>query len=113
MHEMALCEGILKIVEDTAAGHAFARITRLRVEVGPFACVDPDALRFCFDAVMRGSPAEGAELDILTLPGRGLCFGCGAEVDLPARFAPCPRCGSGQVTPAGGQELRIKDMEVV
>lgn len=113
MHEMSLCEGIRDIVQDQARAHAFARVTLLRLEIGRFAGVEKAALEFAFDVVMRGSPAEGARLEMIDLPGRALCYGCGAAVQIDDRFDPCPLCGSGKMMPQGGDEMRIKDMEVV
>lgn len=113
MHEMSLCEGIRGIIEDQARVHDFARITVLRLEIGKFAGVEKAALSFAFDVVMRGSPAEGARLEMIDLPGRALCYGCGKEVEIEDRFAVCPLCGSAKLMPQGGDEMRIKDMEVI
>ncbi|MBL8563288.1 MAG: hydrogenase maturation nickel metallochaperone HypA [Gemmobacter sp.] len=113
MHEMSLCEGIRKIVEDQARQHGFARVTTLRLEIGRFAGVEKPALAFAFDVVMRGSPAEGARLEMLDLPGRAQCFDCGVAVEIDHRLAPCPLCGGGKLLPEGGDEMRIKDMEVL
>lgn len=111
MHEMSLAEGIRRIVEEQAAAHGVARITRLRLEIGRFAGVEKDALAFAFDVVMRGSPAEGAELVVIDLPGQALCYDCMETVEIENRLDPCPRCGSGKLMPQGGDEMRIKDME--
>ena len=46
MHEMSLVESIRAIVEDQARTHAFARVTRLRLEIGRFAGVEKQALEF-------------------------------------------------------------------
>lgn len=113
MHEMSLCEGIRDIVMDQARTHGFARVLRLRLEIGRFAGVEKPALEFAFDAVMRGSPAEGAALEMIDLPGRALCFGCGETVTIEDRLAPCPLCGGGKLLPQGGDEMRIRDMEVI
>jgi hydrogenase nickel incorporation protein HypA/HybF len=113
MHEMSLCEGIRGVIEDQARAHSFARVTKLRLEIGRFAGVEKAALAFAFDVVMRGSPAEGAALEMDDLPGRALCYDCGQDVCLDDRFAPCPLCGGGRLMPSGGDEMRIKDMEVV
>ena len=113
MHEMSLCEGILMTLEEQARVHGFERVNRVRLEIGRFAGVEPEALRFGFDVVMRGSLAEGAALDILDLPGRAACFDCGREVEIDARLADCPECGGGRRSPMGGDEMRIKDLEVV
>lgn len=112
MHEMSLAEGIRDIVLAQARAHGFARVKVLRLEVGRFAGVEKPALEFAFDVVMRGSPAEGARLEMIDLPGKALCYDCGQTVEIADRFDPCPRCGGGKLIPEGGDEMRIKDMEV-
>ncbi|NHB77774.1 hydrogenase maturation nickel metallochaperone HypA [Rhodobacter calidifons] len=113
MHEMSLAEGIRSIVLDQARAHGFARVTVLRLEIGRFAGVEKPALDFAFDVVMRGSPAEGARLEMIDLPGQALCYDCAKTVQIADRLDPCPECGGGRLIPQGGDELRIKDMEVL
>jgi len=113
MHEMSLCEGIRVIVLDQARARGFDRVTRLRLEIGRFAGVEKPAMAFAFDSVMRGSPAEGATLEMIDLPGKALCFDCGEKVEIDDRLAPCPLCGGTRLLPEGGDEMRIRDMEVV
>ena len=66
-----------------------------------------------FDVVMRGSPAEGARLEMIDLAGRALCYDCMKTVEIADRLDPCPDCGGGKLIPNGGDEMRIRDMEVV
>jgi len=113
MHELSLCEGIRGIVEEQARTHGFARVTTLRLEIGQFAGVEKEALAFAFDVAMRGSPAEGARLEMIDLAGRAMCYDCMTEVEIEDRLSPCPRCGGGRLLPVAGDEMRIKDMEVV
>ncbi|WP_297773795.1 hydrogenase maturation nickel metallochaperone HypA [uncultured Roseovarius sp.] len=112
MHEMSLCEGMRHVIEDQARQHNVARIKTVRVELGRFAGVEKDALSFAFDIVMRGSPAEGAALVMLDLPGKAMCYDCMQEVQINNRLDPCPDCGGGKLMPMGGDEMRIKDLEV-
>ena len=88
-------------------------VSRLRLEIGRFAGVEKPAMAFAFDAVMRGSPAEGATLEMIDLPGKALCFDCGEKVEIDDRLAPCPLCGGTRLLPEGGDEMRIRGMEVV
>ena len=111
MHEMSLALSIRRIVEDKAREQGFARVTRLRLEIGAFASIDPHALRFAFGPAMAGSPAEGATLDIIDVPGQAVCYGCGARVETSDRLMPCPECGGGLLA-TGGDDMRIRDMEV-
>jgi len=113
MHEMALCESLLRVLEVEAERQGFSRVLKVRLEIGALSHADPDALCFCFDAVTRGSLAAGADLSILRPPGKAWCLPCGAEVTVERRFDPCPRCGGHQVQVTAGDELRIKDLEVL
>lgn len=112
MHEMSICEGILLTLEEQAKIHGFTRVEKVRLEIGRFAGVETSALRFGWDVVMRGGVADGATLVIEELPGRAACFDCAEVVEIDDRFAPCPRCGGARLSPAGGDEMRIKDLEV-
>ncbi len=112
MHEMSLCEGMREVIEDQARRHGVSRLRRVRVEIGRFAGVEKPALEFAFDVVMRGTVAEGAALEMIDLPGKAMCFDCMSEVEIAERLDPCPKCGGGKLMPVGGDEMRIKDLEV-
>ncbi|KFE35469.1 hydrogenase maturation nickel metallochaperone HypA [Thioclava atlantica] len=113
MHEMSIAEGIRGVIENAAKANSFSRVTTLRLEIGRFAGVEKHALEFAFDVVMRGSPAEGAELQIIDIPGKALCYDCAETVEIEHRLDPCPNCGGGKLLAQGGEEMRIKDMEVL
>ncbi|WP_425101317.1 hydrogenase maturation nickel metallochaperone HypA [Tropicibacter sp. S64] len=113
MHEMSLCEGIRTVIEDQARLNAFDKVKRVRLEIGRFAGVEKPALEFAFDVVMRGSPAEGAALEMIDLPGKAMCYDCMHEVVIENRLDPCPDCGGGKLMPVAGDEMRIKDLEVL
>ncbi len=57
MHEMSLCEGILQVLEESAGSQNFSHIKCVWLEIGVLAGVEVEAMRFGFDAVMRGSLA--------------------------------------------------------
>ena len=110
MHEMSIAEGVLGVVEDSARREGFRCVKEVRLEIGRLAAVEVEALRFCFDAVVRGSVAEGATLAIDETPGTAWCFGCSATVSIGMRGEPCPGCGGGQLQVNGGTEMRVKDL---
>lgn len=112
MHEMALAQSVMDAIEAEARRQAFSRVDRVVLEVGALSCVDPHALEFGFEAVTRGTLANGARLDILTPPGEAQCFGCGRTVLLARKGEACPECGSYQLVVSGGEELKIKALEV-
>ena len=112
MHEMALCESVVALVEDEAARHVVTRVTCITLEIGALCHVAPDALLFCFDAVSRGTVAEGASLRIVRIPGAGWCPDCAKTVPLQERFGACPTCGRQDVQMTAGDELRVRELEV-
>ncbi|MDH4189715.1 MAG: hydrogenase maturation nickel metallochaperone HypA [Betaproteobacteria bacterium] len=112
MHEMALAESVLDLVENAARADGARRITCIRLEIGALASVVPEALRFCFDAVVRGSLADGARLEIVETPGSAWCFRCAATVPIASLADACPRCAGAQLAPSGGSAMRVMDIEV-
>jgi len=112
MHEMSLAQGVLQIIEDHAMKERFTRVTSVWLEIGALSGVEPEAMRFCFDAVMRGTVAQGAKLEIIEVPGSGWCMQCGETVPLPQRDSACPRCLGYQIQPTHGMEMRVKELEV-
>lgn len=112
MHEMAICESIRGILEEEAVKQAFSRVDCVCLEIGRLSGVEVEALKFGFDVVMRGSPAENARLDIIETEGRAWCMPCGRSVAIAARYEPCPVCGSHQLQITGGEEMKIRELEV-
>lgn len=112
MHEMALCEGIVQVLQDSAREQGFAKVKTLWLEIGALAGVELEALRFGFDVVSRGTLAEQAKLEIINLPGSAWCLPCGKNVEIQQRYDACPLCGSHQLQVNGGEEMRIKELEV-
>lgn len=112
MHEMSLAEGIVQLVEDAARAEGCTRVKAVWLEIGQLAAVEKEALHFCFDAVTRDGIAEGARLEIIDVLGQGWCMKCEGNVPVSALYEPCPVCGSYQIQVTGGNEMRVKELEV-
>lgn len=113
MHEMSLMESVVEIACETAVQHGAKGIRAIRLDVGQLSHVDPDALLFCYDAIRRGSLAEEASLEINRVAGEGWCLDCAKTVPLKERFGACPECGQYHVQMTAGDELKIRDLEVI
>ena len=55
---------------------------------------------------------EGAELEIIETPGLACCRACNSDVVLERPFGRC-QCGATDLEWRSGDELRIREMEVV
>ncbi|OAI19992.1 MULTISPECIES: hydrogenase maturation nickel metallochaperone HypA [Methylomonas] len=112
MHEMSLCESILQTLEQQAPIQQYRKVKAVWLEIGALAGVEIEALRFSFDLVVRGSLAEGAGLEIVTVPGMAWCLPCGRTVEVQQFYDECPFCGSHQLQVTDGHQMRIKELEV-
>ncbi|MEV0600479.1 hydrogenase maturation nickel metallochaperone HypA [Streptomyces sp. NPDC050315] len=66
MHEIGLCEGILEAVEARARGR---RVTGVTVRIGEQHAVVGPALAQSFALVAAGTVADGATVELITVPG--------------------------------------------
>lgn len=108
MHELAITESIVAAVRERLPD---TPIRVLWVQIGQLSGVVPDSVRFCFDLVTAGTTLEGARLEIEQPPGRVRCRSCADEFDTNDMIALC-RCGSADMEPLRGTELRIRQVEV-
>jgi hydrogenase nickel incorporation protein HypA/HybF len=112
MHEMSLMESVREIVDEAARTQGAARVTVVRLRIGALAAVDPAALRFAFDVVMRGGPAEAAVLEIELSPGTAWCWDCSTGVTLATGGSGCPVCGGHRLEVTGGTEMRVHEIDL-
>jgi len=112
MHEMALCRNIVEVIREQAEAQGFRAVKTVRLSIGTLSHVEPQALEFGFDAASRGTIAEGARLEIERPEGQAFCMVCEKTVPLAQRFDPCPDCGGHQLVVTGGEEMRVKELEV-
>ena len=110
MHELGIAQEVVALVSEHARGRG--RVTRVVLEIGKLSAVLPDAIRFCFDLCSEGTPVEGAELDIIEVPGRARCRECGVDVVLERPFGRC-ECSSTDLEWLTGEELKVKEFEVI
>jgi hydrogenase nickel incorporation protein HypA/HybF len=108
MHEMALTQDLVSLIAEHCAGR---QVTRVVLEVGRLSAVVPDAFRFCFELCAAGTPAEGAELEIVESAGRARCRKCAREITLDSIFDRCP-CGSLSLELLSGEQLQLREVEV-
>lgn len=101
---------------EAAARHAraqgAARIHAMTLNIGALAGVVPDALEFAFEAVTRGTMAEGATLSVRHIPLVCYCAACDAEFEAEDLAAVCPACGQWSHDIRRGQEVQLAALEI-
>ena len=113
MHEMSITVNVISIVTDQMKKNGATKLNKLKVKVGRMTAVEPDSLRFCFEVCIKGTPIEGAILDIEEVPIMGRCDTCDSNFRMENYFiSTCPDCGGAAADIVSGRELDIVSMEV-
>jgi hydrogenase nickel incorporation protein HypA/HybF len=107
VHEFGLAEGVLEAVQKRAAGR---QVTGIRVRCGVRHAVEPESMAQAFGMVAAGTEADGAAVEVVTVPARVSCHGCGADSESSDALPVCPRCGSADVDMNGGDELTLESV---
>lgn len=112
MHELALAQSILEIGEEEARKRPAARVRRIKLRLGEFTGVVPEALEFSFQVAKRGTLAENAELEIERVSLQARCPACGGMVRPEADFCLiCPACGA-PVEIDSGREMQVEYVDL-
>ncbi len=111
MHELAITESLLSVAVESATAAGAERIRTIRMRVGALTGVVPDSMRFYFDAISRGTLAEGASLEMTIVPASAECADCATTFPADEGMLACPTCGC-LVRLTSGTELTVESLEV-
>jgi len=112
MHELSIATAIVESTLHEARQRHLARVQTIAVRVGALSGVDPEALRFSFEAITADTPLAATKLEIEHVAVQGNCKACGHTFEVEDFFFVCPRCQSGQLEIMHGEELEIAYLEV-
>lgn len=112
MHEMSLVEALMDTLLDMQRRQGWSRVSRVTLKVGKLRQVVPEAMVFCFEVASKGTPVEGASLEIEEAPLVSRCTRCGEEWSDSESLGLCPFCGSADVEVVQGMELLLESVEV-
>ncbi|HUK87986.1 MAG TPA: hydrogenase maturation nickel metallochaperone HypA [Terriglobales bacterium] len=109
---MSIANSILEAVRKESAARGGARVSKVGVRVGELAAIDPEALRFCFEAMVQGSDLEPLALEIEVKPRKQRCPACGLTFVVKDYNLACPTCGAQQTECVSGDELDLAYLEI-
>lgn len=114
MHELSIAIDMIEASEQKLHEAGGTRITRFFVRLGALSGVVPDALCFAFEVASQGTVAEGAGLEIETVPVVVFCPECGRgwEPGSPLSMN-CPTCGRASRDVRSGREFDLSALEIV
>lgn len=112
MHELSIASAILEAVHKERERLNGARVTKVGVRIGELAGLNPDALSFGFETLVKGTDLEPLALEIETRARRHECSHCKHVFTVVDYQVDCPACGSTETRCIGGDELELAYLEV-
>ena len=108
LHELGVATEIYRAARKAMEAHGPGRLEVVKVAVGELSAVEPELLKFGWEALTSGTPDAASQLDVEWHPARQTCAQCG---EIPDRIAGswipiCPRCGA-PLKVEGGTELDL------
>lgn len=112
MHELSVCQGLIREVGRVAADHGAEEVLAISVAIGPLSGIEAPLLIRAFEIARAGTIAAHAMLQVETMPVVVECRVCGAESTVAAQALLCGACGSFEVDLKSGDELLLKRVEL-
>ena len=112
MHEIGIANAILESVRSECARYLGAHPRKVGVRVGELAGIDPDALRFSFEILIRDTELAEVELDLQFCFRQYRCSDCGTDFPAQGYDLRCPQCGEARAHLISGDELELSYLEM-
>ena len=111
MHELGICDAILKTVDGIVKEEQLTVVHKITLELGMLSGVVPSFMTDCWQADIDGTPYADTLLEIETINGIARCEDCGYEFSADLDRMYCPKCAGRRLTPLTGTDLTIKEIE--
>ncbi len=114
MHEMGIAMEIYRAAREAVVDQGSGRLETVTVSIGELSAVEPELLRFAWEAVVAGGPDDGTELLIRWCPASQRCPACGEPKDRSdgSWLRLCPDCGN-PLSISGGTELDVEQVTFI
>lgn len=112
MHELGIAASVLQEAQQEAQRHPGTRLRKVKVRVGELSGVNPEALSFSFEVLVRDAGLEPVELEIESCHRRQRCPACQQTFTVAGYDLRCPGCGTEETEFTGGDELELASLEM-
>jgi len=112
LHELAVTESLLELVERHGRQAGARRVSGIHLVLGQLSTIVDESVQFYWDLVSLGSIAEGARLHFRRVPARLRCRACAAEYHVAEDRLACPACGGTEIQVVEGEEFHLEAIDV-
>jgi hydrogenase nickel incorporation protein HypA/HybF len=122
MHELSIASAVVDRVLELLDSHGAKKVLIVRLSVGELSNVEVDQLKFCYTAIVEGTPMENSTLEIEKIAAVVECPHCSykgrpnywedALLAAPIPTLECPQC-RGTAKPVEGNDCAIKTIRFI
>jgi hydrogenase nickel incorporation protein HypA/HybF len=112
MHELAVTQSILEIVEKHAKAAGASQVTDIHLTIGDLSSIVDDSVQFYWEIITAGTLCEHTRLHFNRIKAKIRCLECMTEYTLDHDLTPCPNCGSNQIKILSGEEFQVESIEI-
>lgn len=114
MHELGIVFYILDDVKKVALENNVEHVNSVTIEVGEVSTLIPDYLLDCWNwATNKNELTKNCKLKIETIKAFSYCETCKTEFETVKNGKTCPKCGGSHTYLVKGDEINIKEIEVI
>ena len=114
MHELGIVFYIIRDVKKAAEENGVEHVSAVVMNIGEVSTVIPEYLTDCWRWAADKEPMlKGCELKVNTIPAVTHCEDCGREYETVRYGKKCPHCNSQNTWLLRGNEVEIKEIEVI
>ena len=107
MHEVSICQSILKTVEAELDKEQLANVREIHMKIGILSCIEPGLLKHVFKFIIVDSPFQHCSLHIDMVDIVAVCENCGHTFKVENYKFICPLCEKPASKIVEGRELLI------
>ncbi|MBR5048805.1 MAG: hydrogenase maturation nickel metallochaperone HypA [Erysipelotrichaceae bacterium] len=115
MHELGIVFHIIRQVDEVAEQNEAREVREVTLEIGEVSGVIPHYLEECWKwaCLNKSRFMKECQLEIISLKATSFCQDCQKLYDTAANGKTCPFCGGSNTYLVSGNEVSIKNNEVV
>lgn len=128
MHELAIAQQLIEIIEENAKKHSLSSVKLARLRIGKMSAFNPENIKFCFNSYEKNELLKDIKLEIEEAPVELECQNCGHkwldtrfdDLDFahdiahnPIQYQPpsCHKCNTQGPKITSGNQMQLVDLE--
>ena len=114
MHELGIVFHLIKQIEDVAKENRIEKVTEVTLEVGEVSTIEPKYFKECYEwAKKRSEYMNECKLNMVIVEAISFCRKCEQTYSTTKYAKICPHCGSDDTYLVSGDQVIIKNIQVV